>query len=65
MAKIGRPVSISGPRAINFTIRMTEQENERLCKYAAIHGLSKTRAIILGIETLYELDAKGKGASFQ
>jgi len=51
VARTGRPKS-ENPRSEVLYIRLTLEEKESLEKYAAKHNLSKTQAVVKGIQNL-------------
>lgn len=56
MAKTGRP-KVENPRSEGLYIRLTEKERDNLEEYATKHSLTKTQAVVRGIELLKEEDS--------
>lgn len=55
MAKMGRPKA-KDPRSQKLDIRLTEQEYTDLELCVKKHGLTKTQAVVRGIQYLKDLD---------
>ena len=49
--RTGRP-KVNDPKAINFTLRLDGETNERLIKYCKDHSISRAEAIRQGIHLL-------------
>ena len=53
MAKMGRPKS-SSPKLRSVGIRLTDEESEKLKKYASKHNLTITEVLLKGMRLLLE-----------
>ena len=52
MAKMGRPKSDS-PKLKSVGVRLTDEDHEKLMKYASAHDLTITQALLKGIRLLF------------
>lgn len=57
MAKMGRPKSDS-PKLKSIGVRLSDEEYEKLQKYASAHHLTITQTVLKGIRLLLDIPGK-------
>ena len=57
MAKMGRPKSDS-PKLKSIGVRLSDEEYEKLQKYASAHHLTITQKVLKGIRLLLDIPGK-------
>ena len=53
MAKVGRP-KIENPKVNKISVRLSDEEHEKLIEFAKEHSMTKAEACKKGVEILYE-----------
>ena len=53
MAKVGRP-KIENPKVNKISVRLSDEEHEKLIEFAKEHSTTKAEALKKGLELLYE-----------
>lgn len=53
MAKMGRP-KIENPKVNKISVRLSDEEHEKLIEFAKEHSMTKAETFKKGLELLYE-----------